>query len=869
MLLDIFFEKVYNKREQYYRYFIRIFIRKEVDRVKKRYGVRGMSCAACVAHVEHAAAKICGKDNVSVSLITNSLTVNVDDSIDEKKLCSDLKKSLKSAGYTLEDDSSSSKKRNIADDEFRSGVRRLIVSAIITALLMVVAMGHMFNIPMPHIFHAHPYLFGLLQLLLTIPVTIINFKFFKNGFAALFRLAPNMDSLIAIGSAASLIYGVVAIVCMFIGEFFGNARLVELYRHNLYFESAAMILTLVTLGKTLEGKARANAASAVGKLAAMMPDEASVLRDGEFVEVAISEIVPGDTVEIKAGETVPVDGIVIEGEGAMDESAISGESIPVEKASGDRVSAVCTLVSGYVRIRAEKTGSDTTLAKIISLLEEAAASKAPISRIADKVSAVFVPAVIAISLLTAVLWMIFARDVAMAFNCAVSVLVISCPCALGLATPTAIMVGTARGAKLGILIKSAEALENLHSVKYFLTDKTGTLTEGKPHLTDVVTLNATEGELLGAAYAAEAQSSHPLSSAICDGAKERAAKSDLCFVASNFVSVTGRGIRATLTLAGKSEICTVGTLELIAESGVLVWDDAKKKMRELESEGKTAVAVSLGERLLGILAVADRIRSDSRDAISRLSKMGIKTVMLTGDNELSAKAVSNTCKIDEYHARLMPTDKERIIREYSQKGLTAMVGDGINDAPALACADIGIAIGAGTEVAIDCADVVLSKSSLTDAVSAISLSKATIQIIKENLFWALFYNAVCIPIAAGILYPIIAVTLSPMIASAAMSFSSICVVLNSIRLRYKKIYIYDNHNEEETDMFGKTKTVVFDVEGMMCNNCKAHVEKALIALKGVKSAVASVEEKNVTVIVKESVSVETLKAAVIAAGYKA
>jgi heavy metal translocating P-type ATPase len=614
-----------------------------------------MSCAACVAHVEHAASKICGDGNVSVSLITNSLTVTVDDSIDEKKLYLDLKKSLKDAGYTLENGENT--KKNIADDEFRSGLRRLIWSAILCAILMVVAMGHMVGLPMPALFLEHPYLFALLQLMLTLPVIIINFKFFKNGFAALFRLSPNMDSLIAIGSSASLIYGIVATVFMLVGELSGNCEFIELYRHNLYFEGAAMILTLVTLGKTLEGKARANAASAVGKLASMMPDEASVLREGEFRLIPISEIEVGDIVELRAGETVPVDGVIIEGEGAMDESAISGESIPVEKSVGDRVSAVCTLGGGYIRFRADKVGGDTTLAKIITLLEDAAASKAPISRVADKVSAIFVPCVIGISVLTALLWIIFSGDVTMAFNCAVSVLVISCPCALGLATPTAVMVGTARGARLGILIKSAAALENLHSIKYFLTDKTGTLTEGKPQVTDVVTFCGSEDELLKLAYLAEVRSSHPLASAICEEATARGLASESGV--ADFRSVSGKGIEITVG----EQVCRIGTPELLKMGGIELSESEMARLATLEGEGKTVVAVSYGERVLGLIAIADKVRSDSREAISELKKMGITPVMLTGDNQRSAAAIGAECGIEECRARLLPEDKERIIRE--------------------------------------------------------------------------------------------------------------------------------------------------------------------------------------------------------------
>lgn len=836
--------------------------------MKIRYNVKGMSCAACVAHVEHAAASVCGADNISVSLITNSLTVTTpsDDPNSEEKLYSQLKKALKSAGYTLERESERQKSESIADSEFKNGLRRLISSAIITVLLMLVAMGHMLGLPLPHFLHENGWLFGSIQLALTLPVIIINFKFFKNGFAALFRGAPNMDTLIAIGATASVIYGGVAIGFMAYGQSVGDKALVDSYFHNLYFEGAAMILTLVTLGKTLEGKARANAASAVGKLAAMMPDTASVERDGQIMELSLSEIRVGDVVIVKAGETVPVDGTVLEGGGAMNESAISGESIPVEKDVGDTVRAVCTLQSGYLKIRADMVGSDTSLAKIITLLEDAAASKAPISRIADKVSAVFVPAVIGISVLTAIIWIAVTGSVRDAFNCAVSVLVISCPCALGLATPTAVMVGTARGAKNGILIKSAEALENLGSVKFFLTDKTGTLTEGSPRVTEVICVDSKEDELLRVAYAAESVSVHPLALAVCKYAEERGSLPDDTTSVEEVETLTGRGIKMTLVRGETRELCLCGNPRLLAENNTKLQSDAEALLTSLEEQGRSTVCISLGGRVLGIIGIYDAPAKDSCKAMDRLKKMGIRPIMLTGDNERSARAVGEECGIEagDCHAKLLPEDKERLIREYSAKGRTAMVGDGINDAPALASADIGMAIGAGTEVAIDCADVVLSSSSLCDAVTAIDLSRATMKVIKENLFWALVYNAICIPIAAGVLSPV-GFTLSPMLASAAMSVSSVCVVMNSIRLRYKKIYI---KQREENDMFGKTKTVSFKVEGMMCNNCKAHVEKALLGVKGVKSAEAVLDSKEVTVVAKEAVIEESLKAAVVAAGYK-
>ncbi|MBO7303387.1 MAG: heavy metal translocating P-type ATPase [Clostridia bacterium] len=821
-----------------------------------------MSCSACVAHVERAAEKVCGKGNASVSLLTNSMTVETGES--EERLYTLLKKELKKAGYTLEREGKDD------DGELKRSVRRLVASGIITLALMIVSMGHMLGIPMPSVFETDAYLFGLLQLALSLPVIVINFKFFKNGFRALFKGSPNMDSLIAIGSGASMIYGAVAVGIMVYGKATGNGALVDEYRHNLYFEGAAMILTLVSLGKLLEGRAKVKAAGAIRALSEMMPDSASVLRDGEFREIPISEIRVGDIIELRAGDIVPADGCVIEGICAIDESALSGESIPIQKAEGDGVRTACTVTDGYVKIKAEKIGEETSLLRIIRLLEDAASSKAPISRIADKVSSVFVPSVIAISVLTAIIWIVATRDIGMAFQCAVSVLVISCPCALGLATPTAIMVGTGRGARLGILVRSAESLENLGSVKYFLTDKTGTLTEGKPVVTDVVAYTD-EKELFEIAYLVESKSSHPLASAICEAARERGAVDIENFATvSELKTLLGRGIRAELTKNRNSNICLIGTLELFSESGVILPDEVISDFKSLEEKGRTAVLCTLDGKALGILGIFDKERSDSAKAVSELKKMHITPVMLTGDNDKTARAVCDASGIDTLHARLLPEDKEALIREYSKKGLTAMVGDGINDAPALAAADVGIAVGAGTEVAIDSADVVLSKSSLCDAVSAISLSKATMTVIKENLFWALIYNAICIPVAAGALYPAFGVALTPMIASAAMSFSSLCVVLNSLRLKYKKIYINSNDNlsTEDNDMFGKLKTVTVSVEGMMCNNCKAHVERALLTLKGVKSAEASVENKNVVIVAKESVSIDSINAAIITAGYR-
>jgi len=840
---------------------------------KLRYAVRGMSCAACVSHVEHAAAKVVDKNAITVSLLTASLTVTVDGTTDEKALFSALKKELAAAGYGLSREETRAEAGERARREARSARRRLVASAILTALLMYVAMGHMLRAPLPAILETNPVIFVLAQLLLTLPVIVLNFRFYRNGFSALFRLSPNMDSLIAIGSASALLYGLFAFAVIAYEAATGTQALTHRYLHNLYFESAAMIVTLVSLGKTLEGHARAKTASAVRTLAAMMPTTATLLRDGATVEIPLDEIAVGDTLIVRAGEVVPVDGVVIEGDGAMDESTVTGESVPVEKHAGDTVRAVCTLTAGYVTIRAERVGSDTSLSKIIALLEDAAATKAPLARLADRVSAIFVPSVIGVSLLTAAVWLIAGGGMARAFDSAISVLVISCPCALGLATPTAVMVATGRGASHGILIKSAEALEHLHAVRYLLTDKTGTLTEGKPSLTNVTSYGTDEDTLLRYACAVEHLSAHPLASAVCRAAEERGLS---LLVATDFTMTVGAGLCATVDGVRVG----VGKPDYLRTLGVELPEDGawREQSSAWSREGKTVICVSLDNRLSGLLAVTDRLREDSATAIADLKGMGIVPVMLTGDRETTSLAVARAAGIDEVYARLLPEDKERLIRSFSEKGRTAMVGDGINDAPALAASDIGIAIGAGTEVAIDCADVVLSRSSLADVVCALRLSRVTVRCMKQNLFWALIYNAICIPVAAGVLYPALGVTLSPMIASAAMSISSVTVVLNSLRLRRASLdhaplraphHTTKNQSKKENaDMFGKNKTVTLSVEGMMCEHCVAHVEKALLGVSGVRSAKADLAAKSVTVVAKASVKEEALKSAVIKAGYK-
>lgn len=838
---------------------------------KLRFGIKGMSCAACVAHVEHAAAKVLSKEEISVSLLTNSMTVTVEDGVNEKELFEALGRSLSSAGYGLV--SEEEKKKRDPKVETKRDLRRLILSSILTLLLMYVAMGGMLGLPIPRILTENGVLFGLSQLILTVPVILLNFRFYRNGFFALFHGSPNMDSLIAIGSSASLAYGLVAIGMMIYGTYTGDHSLVHEYMHTLYFESAAMILTLVSLGKTLEGRAKAGVEEAIRRLSSMMPKEARIEREGETLIIPSSDVQPGDVILVREGEIIPVDGVIIEGSASVDESSMSGESIPVEKGIGDRVLSICVVRSGYIKLSAEKVGEDTSLSRMIALLEDAASSKAKISRLADRISGIFVPVVITISLITALLWVLLTQDIPRAFSCAVSVLVISCPCALGLATPTAVTVGISKGAERGILIKSSHALEQLGRIRYFLTDKTGTLTEGAPKVTDLFPWgDHTEEELIGLSYGVEALSTHPLASAICEEGRRRNISIP---TATDYESTAGRGISGTID--GKK--CLVGTEDYLKAFGISIEDSHRSR---LESEGKTTVSVAYDGSYVGVIGIADPLREDSARAIQRLKKMGITPVLITGDHPIVAKAIAKECGISEehIHAKALPEDKERILRGYSQKGSVAMVGDGINDAPALSAAEVGIAIGAGTEVAIDCADVILSRNSLIDAVRAIDLSRATLRCIKENLFWALIYNVVCIPIAAGVLYPGFGIALSPMIGSAAMSVSSVCVVLNSLRLRRVSLFeegkvnknkqnpIQNQRKKEQEEMFGKTKTVTFGVEGMMCKNCKAHVEKALSETKGVKSAVADLESKTVTVVAKDSVSEDTLKAAVIAAGYQ-
>ncbi len=837
--------------------------------IRKRYGIGGMMCAACVSHVERAVKRVLDGEDVSftVSLLTNSLSVTYPEHFGEKdvlKIEKALAKSIKKAGYSMQSEQDADKKKQ-DEQENRRSLIRFCFSAALTAVLMFISMGSMMGVPFLAFFTQpeNAPAFVVLQILLTLPVLILNYGFFFRGFRALLHLSPNMDTLIAIGSSAAFIYGLWAAAEICIATLTGNAELLHTWMHSLYLESSAMIVTLVSLGKMLEGRAKTRAGRAVRLLAEMLPEHASVIRDGEIVQIPLAELCIGDVAVVRQGERIPVDGNVIEGEGGVDESVLSGESIPVQKAVGDGVCGACTLVSGYLRIRVEKVGKDTALQKIISLLEDAAASKAPISRIADRVSSIFVPVVMTVSLITAIVWLIVTGgDMNEALRCAISVLVISCPCALGLATPTAIMVGTGRGAGEGVLIKSGETLEALHAVEYVIFDKTGTLTEGKPTVSHVQSFTENEQLLISCAYAAESMSAHPLSLAICEYARQK--KIALPDV-RNYFSAVGQGIGADVD-AGR---ILVGKPDFLQQNGILMTEKQQTDYQSCQASGMTAVAVSLGSDVLGILGISDPIRKQSVQTVKALKNMGITAVMLTGDNPVTAKAIADQAGILHCHASLLPDDKERMVGEYCAKGVTAMVGDGINDAPALSRANVGIAIGSGTEVAIDSADAVLSQNSIFGVVQAIRLSRETVKIIKQNLFWALIYNSICIPLAAGVLAPV-GIVLNPMIASVAMSFSSVSVVLNSLRLRkpakYRENEKYYIHHKRRRTM--AEQVIILDVQGMMCHRCVAHVKKALEGVKGVKGVEVSLEQNTATVTYAGKKPEELVKA-VTEEGYEA
>ena len=838
--------------------------------MKIRYVVKGMTCAACVSHVERAAKNVLADLNIgfAVSLLTNSLSVTYPDGYaagEIKKIEKKLFAAVRAGGYALQYEQS---KEQAAAQEIRQGKRvlgKFIASAALTATVMLVAMGNMMGVPFLAFFSetAWAFWFVLLQIALVLPVLVLNFGFFSRGFRALVHLSPNMDTLIAIGSSAAFLYGVWAAVEIGVASVTDNHELLHAWLHSLYLESAAMIVTLVSLGKLLEGRAKRRAGAAVKALASLLPQHARVLRRGCWELCPIDQSHMGDEVRIRQGERIPVDGKIVDGQGSVDESPLSGESMPVEKQVGDRVSGACTLTSGVIYVRVDRVGQDTALQKIINLLEEAAASKAPIARVADKVSGIFVPAVMGVSLLTLIVWLLVSGDADQALKCAISVLVISCPCALGLAPPTAIMVGTGRGAAEGVLIKSGEALETLQSVEYVLMDKTGTLTQGQPAVVHVQGFGSyDEQTILAHAYAAESLSAHPLSAAVCSYAEQKGIE---LFPAFHYHATIGQGIRATV----KEQIVLVGKPQFLKENGVLMTKEQEEAFASCQQKGMTAVAVSLGQDMMGLIGISDPIRPESAQTVTDLANMGITCVMLTGDNPVTAHAIAAQAGIKEVHHSLLPEDKERIIREYCAKGTCAMVGDGINDAPALARADVGIAIGSGTEVAIDSADVVLSSGSIRGVVQAVRLSRETVRIIRQNLFWALIYNSICIPLAAGVLAPL-GVVLSPMIASVAMSISSVSVVLNSLRLKkpakYRAGVKYTVKKKRRRNM--AEAIIVLDVQGMMCHRCVAHVKKALEGVKGVKAVEVDLDANTATVTYTGK-KPEDLAKAVIEEGYEA
>ena len=854
----------------------------------KQYTVTGMSCAACSARVEKAVSKVDGVTSCSVSLLTNSM--GVEGSATDAQIV----EAVEQAGYGASPkgtatESETDKANNsleqlkaaqdaLVDRETPKLRNRLIASLIFLVVLMYFSMGHMmWGWPLPEFFNGNHVAMGLLQLLLTVAVMVINQKFFISGFKGLIHGAPNMDTLVALGSAASFGYSVYALFAMTAAQVNGDMGAVMSYMHEFYFESAAMILALITVGKMLEAHSKGKTTDALKSLMQLAPKTATVVRDGVEQEISVDVVKKGDIFVVRPGENIPVDGEIIDGTTAVNESALTGESIPVDKQPKDAVSAATVNQSGFIKCRATRVGEDTTLSQIIQMVSDAAATKAPIAKIADRVSGVFVPAVITIAIITIIAWLIAGETVGFALARGISVLVISCPCALGLATPVAIMVGNGKGAKSGILFKTAASLEATGRTQIVALDKTGTITSGEPKVTDIVPdetffeeTGNHAGALLAIAASVEAKSEHPLAKAIMERAK-----TDEIAVAevTDFSAVVGNGL--TAILAGK--MIKAGNLAFVSKF-VKVSDDMRAKAVEFSKEGKTPLFFAADDRLCGIIAVADTIKEDSPEAVRQLKNMGIRVVMLTGDNEQTANAIGKQAEVDEVIAGVLPDGKEAVIRKLKKQGRVAMVGDGINDAPALTRADMGIAIGAGSDVAIDAADVVLMKSRLIDVPAAVRLSRATLTNIHENLFWAFFYNVIGIPLAAGLWYPLLGWKLNPMFGAAAMSLSSFCVVTNALRLNLCRVYDPKHDRKATPDRKNKTDkpneseeksmTKTMNIEGMMCGHCEARVKKALEALDAVSEAVVSHESGTAVVTLSSDISDEKLKETVEAEDYK-
>lgn len=829
----------------------------------KQYNVTGMSCASCVARVEKAVNKVDGVTSCSVNLLTNSM------SVDGNVKSNDVISAVEKAGYgaSLKGNSSKENKTNdepLKDTETPKLKKRLFSSLVFLLLLMYISMGHMmWGFPLPSILANNHIAMGLIQLLLTGIIMVINQKFFVSGFRALIHRSPNMDTLVALGAGASFIYSVYALFAMTNAQVNNDMSLVMKYMDEFYFESAGMILTLITLGKMLESYSKGKTTNAIKGLMNLAPKKATILVDNVEKVVPIEEVKIGDIFVVKPGENIPVDGVVIEGESAVNESALTGESIPVDKTVGDNVSGATVNQSGFIKCKATKVGEDTTLSQIIKMVSDASATKAPIAKVADKVSGVFVPIVISIAVVTIIVWLLCGATFGNALVRGISVLVISCPCALGLATPVAIMVGNGVGAKNGILFKNATSLETTGKVSYVLLDKTGTITNGTPVVTDIIpSENYTQDDLLSYASSLESKSEHPLAKAVVQKAIDSNIKT---LDTTDFKSLTGNGVSAKIngkTIVGGS-VKHISSIANIDENIIKQADD-------LATKGKTPLLFVMDNQLLGIIAVADVVKSDSPKAIKELQNMGIKVVMVTGDNEKTAQAIAKESGVDEVIAGVLPDGKEKVVTQYKEKGMVAMVGDGINDAPALTRADIGIAIGAGTDVAIDSADIVLMKSKLTDVSGAIRLSRGTLRNIHENLFWAFIYNVIGIPLAAGVWIPIFGWTLSPMFGAAAMSLSSFCVVTNALRLNFLNIRsskrdrkIKNKTNKKEKN----TMTTTLKINGMMCPHCEATVKTALESIDGVTSAEVSHESGTAVVTLSKEVSEDVLKKAVVDKGY--
>ena len=854
----------------------------------KQYTVTGMSCAACSARVEKAVSKVDGVTSCSVSLLTNSM--GVEGSATDAQIV----EAVEQAGYGASPKGTATESENdkannsleqlkaaqdaLVDRETPKLRNRLIASLIFLVVLMYFSMGHMmWGWPLPEFFNGNHVAMGLLQLLLTVAVMVINQKFFISGFKGLIHGAPNMDTLVALGSAASFGYSVYALFAMTAAQVNGDMDAVMSYMHEFYFESAAMILALITVGKMLEAHSKGKTTDALKSLMQLAPKTATVVMDGVEQEISVDAVKKGDIFVVRPGENIPVDGEIIDGTTAVNESALTGESIPVDKQPKDAVSAATVNQSGFIKCRATRVGEDTTLSQIIQMVSDAAATKAPIAKIADRVSGVFVPAVITIAIITIIAWLIAGETVGFALARGISVLVISCPCALGLATPVAIMVGNGKGAKSGILFKTAASLEATGRTQIVALDKTGTITSGEPKVTDIVPdetffeeTGNNAGKLLAIAASVEAKSEHPLAKAIME-----CAKTDEIAVAevTDFSAVVGNGL--TAMLAGK--MIKAGNLAFVSKF-VKVSDDMRAKAVEFSKEGKTPLFFAADDRLCGIIAVADTIKEDSPEAVRQLKNMGIRVVMLTGDNEQTANAIGKQAGVDEVIAGVLPDGKEAVIRKLKKQGRVAMVGDGINDAPALTRADMGIAIGAGSDVAIDAADVVLMKSRLIDVPAAVRLSRATLINIHENLFWAFFYNVIGIPLAAGLWYPLLGWKLNPMFGAAAMSLSSFCVVTNALRLNLCRVYDPKHDRKATPDRKNKTNkpneseeksmTKTMNIEGMMCGHCEARVKKALEALDAVSEAAVSHESGTAVVTLSSDISDEKLKETVEAEDYK-